>query len=62
MSDQAAGGKAAGSGVPAAMLTGLLFGVINGALIAYIRLPPPLSSRWDLSRRCAVSPAWWATT
>jgi ribose transport system permease protein len=27
-------------GVPAAMLTGLLFGVINGALIAYIRLPP----------------------
>jgi ribose transport system permease protein len=27
-------------GVPAAMLTGLLFGVINGALIAFLRLPP----------------------
>ena len=46
-------------GVPAAMLTGLLFGVTNGALIAYIRLPP-LSSHWDLSRPCAVLPAWSA--
>ena len=27
-------------GVPAAMLTGLLFGVFNGALVAYVRLPP----------------------
>ncbi|MDR3496672.1 MAG: ribose ABC transporter permease [Ancalomicrobiaceae bacterium] len=27
-------------GVPAALLTGLMFGAANGALIAYIRLPP----------------------
>ena len=27
-------------GIPAALLTGLLFGLINGSLIAFVRLPP----------------------
>jgi ribose transport system permease protein len=48
-------------GVPAAMLMGLLFGVINGALIAYIRLPPFIVTLGSL-RPCAVLPVLSATT
>jgi ribose transport system permease protein len=48
-------------GVPAAMLTGLLFGVINGALIAYMRLPPFIVTLGSLTP-CEVLPAWSATT
>jgi len=45
--------------LPAAVLTGLVFGVINGALIALLRLPPFIVTLGSLTA-CAVWRASWA--